>query len=53
MSEILEELEDRMRQKLVLLTEDNGTDMQLSNLIALKHAENIQIQIEAKNMFCL
>lgn len=34
LSEILEELEDRMRHKLVLLAKDNGTDMQLSNLIS-------------------
>lgn len=57
MSEILEELEDRMRHKLDLLTKDNESDMQLSNLISLKHAENVQrraaAQIEAKNMFCL
>lgn len=42
MSEILEELEDRMRHKLDLLTKDNESDMQLSNLISLKLAENIQ-----------
>ncbi len=57
LSEILEELEDRMRHKLDLLTKDNESDMQLSNLISLKHAENIQSraasQIEAKTMFCL
>ena len=57
MSEILEELEDRMRHKLDLLTKDNESDMQLSNLISLKHVENIQrraaSQIEAKNMFCV
>lgn len=40
--EILEAIEDRMRHKLVLLTKDNGTDMQLSDLVYLKHAENIQ-----------
>lgn len=40
--EILEAIEDRMRHKLVLLTKDNGTDMQLSNLVYLKHAENIE-----------
>lgn len=44
-----------MRHKLDLLTKDNESDMQLSNLIFLKHAENIQrraaSQIEAKNMF--
>lgn len=48
-------LEDRMRHKLDLLTKDNESDMQLSNLIFLRHAENIQrravSQIEAKNMF--
>ena len=57
MSEILEELEDRMRHKLDLLTKDNESDMQLSNLISLKHAENIQSRaaspIQAKNMFCV
>lgn len=57
MSEILDELEDRMRHKLDLLTKDNESDMQLSNLISLKHAENIQMraasQIEAKNTFCM
>lgn len=42
MSELLEELEDRMRHKLDLLTKDNGTDMQFSNLVSLEHAENIQ-----------
>lgn len=46
-----------MRHKLDLLTKDNESDMQLSNLISLKHAENIQSraasQIEAKTMFCL
>lgn len=56
LSEILEELGDRMRHKLDLLTKDNECDMQLSNLIFLKHAANIQrrdaAQIEAKNMFC-
>lgn len=57
LSEILEELEDRMRHKLDLLTKDNESDMQLSNLISLKHAENIQRRAashtEAKNMFRL
>ena len=57
MSEILGELEDRMRHKLDLLTKDNECDMQLSNLISLKHAENIQrrgsYHLEAKNMFSL
>lgn len=42
LSEILEELEDRMRHKLDLLTKDNESDTQLSNLISLKLAENIQ-----------
>lgn len=58
LSEILEELEDRMKHKLVLLTNDSGTDMQLSNLIFLKHAENIlkkkpRPHTGAKNMFRL
>lgn len=57
LSEILEELEDRTRHKLDLLTKDNESDMQLSNLISLKHVENIRRRaatlIEAKNMFRL
>lgn len=57
MSEILEELEDRMRHKLDLLTKDNESDMQLSDLISLKLTENIQRRaaspLEAKNTLCL
>lgn len=44
-----------MRHKLDLLTKDNESDMQLSNPVSLKHAENIRKRAaspsEAKNMF--